>query len=498
MSVPPLRIRQANTAPLRPGGDYVLYWMIAQRRTRYNFSLQRAAQWARHLQKPLVILEALRVGYRWASDRIHRFVLDGMSDNQAAISNLESAGILYYPYVEPRPKAGSGLLEALAGSACVVVTDEFPCFFLPRMVAAAAKRLPVRLEEVDANGILPLRAAQQEFTMAFHFRRWLQKNLRPHLEEDQLPQAEPLQGLRLPGVNLPETITRRWPAADLAALTKSGAALAAFPLDHSVSISQIAGGSQAAAKTLQSFLKTRLPRYATERNEPDNDAASGLSPYLHFGHIGAHEVFRAAAEREGWTTARIAPKADGKNRGWWGGSEPLESFLDELITWRELGYNFCSRRDDYDQFESLPAWAQATLGKHAGDPREQVYSLANFEMARTHDPLWNAAQRQLFREGRIHNYLRMLWGKKILQWSATPRDALATMIELNNKYALDGRNPNSYSGIFWVLGRFDRPWGPERPIFGSVRYMTSENTARKVSVEKYLSKYGPQRELFAE
>lgn len=498
MSVPPLRIRQANTAPLRPTGDYVLYWMIAQRRTRYNFSLQRAVEWARHLQKPLVILEALRVGYRWASDRIHRFVIDGMSDNQAAMSSLESAGILYYPYVEPRPKAGSGLLEALAASACVVVTDEFPCFFLPRMVAAAAEKLSVRLEEVDANGILPLGAAQQEFTMAFHFRRWLQKNLRPHLEEDQLPQAEPLQDLRLPKVKLPETITRRWPAADLAMLTKNGAALAPLPLDHSVSISQIAGGSRAAAKTLHSFLKTRLPRYATERNEPDNDAASGLSPYLHFGQIGAHEVFLAAAEREGWTTAKIASKADGKNRGWWGGSEPLESFLDELITWRELGYNFCSRRDDYDQFESLPAWAQATLGKHAGDPRAQLYSLADFEMARTHDPLWNAAQRQLIREGRIHNYLRMLWGKKILQWSKTPRDALATMIELNNKYALDGRNPNSYSGIFWVLGRFDRPWGPERPIFGSVRYMTSENTARKVSVEKYLSKYGPQRELFAE
>ena len=155
------------------------------------------------------------------------------------------------------------------------------------------------------------------------------------------------------------------------------------------------------------------------------------------------------------------------------------------MTWRELGYNMSSHRDDYDQYESLPDWVQATLAKHEGDPREQVYSLDEFATAATHDPLWNAAQTQLVREGRIHNYLRMLWGKKILEWSATPRDALATMIELNNRYALDGRNPNSYSGIFWTLGRYDRPWGPERPIFGSVRYMSSDNTRKKLRANDY-------------
>ena len=150
----------------------------------------------------------------------------------------------------------------------------------------------------------------------------------------------------------------------------------------------------------------------------------------------------------------------------------------------------CSRRDDYDQYESLPNWAQQTLAKHADDPREYVYTRDELEAAQTHDPLWNAAQRQLRREGRIHNYLRMLWGKKILEWSPSPQAALDVLIELNNKYALDGRDPNSYSGIFWVLGRYDRAWGPERPVFGTIRYMSSENTARKVRVKDYLRRYG--------
>jgi deoxyribodipyrimidine photo-lyase len=163
--------------------------------------------------------------------------------------------------------------------------------------------------------------------------------------------------------------------------------------------------------------------------------------------------------------------------------------LDELITWREIGYNICSKRNDFDEYESLPEWARQTLAEHAADHRPYVYDLGEFESATTHDPLWNAAQNQLAREGRIHNYLRMLWGKKILEWSESPRDALATMIELNNKYALDGRNPNSYSGIFWVLGRYDRAWGPERPIFGKIRYMSSDNTARKVRVREYIEKY---------
>jgi deoxyribodipyrimidine photo-lyase len=170
-------------------------------------------------------------------------------------------------------------------------------------------------------------------------------------------------------------------------------------------------------------------------------------------------------------------------------SAAAEAFLDQLVTWRELGFNACARDPGYALYESVPAWARATLEQHAADARAHLYSAAEFERAGTHDPLWNAAQRQLMREGRIHTYLRMLWGKKILEWSSSPREALDVMLDLNNKYALDGRDPNSYSGILWVLGKYDRPWGPARPVFGSVRYMSSENTARKLHVKGYLERY---------
>ena len=187
--------------------------------------------------------------------------------------------------------------------------------------------------------------------------------------------------------------------------------------------------------------------------------------------------------REGWHPARISGRADGRRSGWWGLSASAEAFLDQLITWRELGFNFCHVREDYDRIESLPLWARETLQKHAGDPRPYVHPIEQLETAETHDALWNAAQTQLLREGRIHNYLRMLWGKKILEWTASPQEALDVMIHLNNKYALDGRDPNSYSGILWCFGRYDRPWGPERPIFGKVRYMSSENTRRKFRLD---------------
>jgi deoxyribodipyrimidine photo-lyase len=245
---------------------------------------------------------------------------------------------------------------------------------------------------------------------------------------------------------------------------------------------------------MKDFLRVKLPDYSEQRNEPDLDGASGLSFYLHFGHISVHEVFAEISRQEKWKPEKLALRANGSREGWWNMSANAEAFLDELITWREVGYNFCSHRGDYDRFESLPDWAKKTLKKHVRDERPNLYTLEQFEFAGTHDPLWNAAQRQLVREGRIHNYLRMLWGKKILEWSASPRDAATALVHLNNKYALDGRDPNSHSGIFWCLGRYDRPWGPERPIFGTVRYMSSQNTARKFSVKNYLRKYGAAQE----
>ena len=482
--VPKIRIQSCNDKEVNRDGDYVLYWMIANRRTRWNFSLERGLAWAAEFKKPLVVFEALRCGYRWASDRLHRFVLDGMADNA---ERLAQKNVIYYPYVEPVDEAGKGLLRALGHRACIVVTDDFPSFFLPQMVASAAKQLTVRLEKVDSNGLLPLRAANKVYPTAYSFRRFLQTTLTEHLIE--FPAPDPLEAhdsLQVPA--LPEEILKHWPPVDLNRVTHDSF-LQALPIDHGVKTVMVKGGTIAAEKRWQNFLKSRLPDNDEFRNEPEKKTTSGLSPYLHFGHISVHQIFSELVEQQEWNLNRLPDRGDGSRSGWWGMSKSAESFLDELITWRELGYNMCWQRQDYYQFESLPDWAKQTLAEHRNDPRQYVYSLEDFESAQTHDPLWNAAQTQLLSEGRIHNYLRMLWGKKILEWARTPQDALEIMIELNNKYALDGRNPNSYSGIFWTLGRYDRPWGPERPIFGKVRYMSSENTARKFEVKNYVAHY---------
>lgn len=487
---PAVRVRDLNQQPVRTDGQFVVYWMTAYRRLSSNFALQRAAELSRAHQKPLLILEALRLDYPWANRRLHTFVLQGMRDN---LQHATKRNHCYLPFVETTANPGHGMLEWLASRATVIVTDDFPCFFLPRMVNAVARRIDVKMESVDSNGMFPMHVAETEFPTAYAFRRYLQKNLSVYLPI--LPEAEPLANPQTPRLtSLPAELISRWPIADRLLLQCEPSAIAELPIDHDVKEATMTGGPVAARKQLRSFLEARFVRYAEDRNQPDEEASSGLSPYLHFGHISVHEVFQQLAITEHWSIDKLADprKTKGSRAGWWGMSENAESFLDELITWRELGFNMCSRRRDFDRYESLPEWAQTTLRIHQSDPRPITYSFDQMRLAETHDELWNAAQNQLTSTGRMHNYLRMLWGKKILEWSATPRDALATMIELNNRFAVDGRNPNSYSGIFWVLGRYDRAWGPERPIFGKIRYMTSENTARKLHLSHYLQQFSPK------
>jgi deoxyribodipyrimidine photo-lyase len=490
-SIPADRLTVRRDLP-PAAGEYVLYWMTSARRLEWNYALDRALDWARALERPLVVLEALRCDYRWASARLHRFVLDGMADHAALAA---ASGIAFHPYVEPARGAGRGLLAALAARAAVVVGDDFPAFFLPRMTARAAGIVPCRFETVDANGLLPLAASTAAYPTAYAFRRFLQANLKRHLAA--LPEPAPFAAADLPrGGKIPEEVLRRWPAASPRLLAGDAAELAALPIDASVApVADRRGGAVAARERLESFVSAGLARYAEGRNHPDAEAGSGLSPYLHFGHLSTHEVLARLGREFGASVEDLPERGTGARHGWWPMPPAAESFLDELVTWRELGYHFCARRPlDYDAYGSLPAWARATLEKHAGDPRRWTYSLAELEAAATHDPLWNAAQRELATSGRLHNYLRMLWGKKILEWSSEPRAALAAMIHLNDKYALDGRDPNSTSGIFWCLGRFDRPWAPERAIFGVVRYMSSDNTARKLRLKKYLEKHAPRAE----
>jgi len=490
-SVPSLRVRALNGAELCNNGKYVLYWMIAARRSHDNFALDHAIEYAKHMHKPLLVLEALRVAYPFASDRFHRFVIDGMADNALA---FDKAGIAYHAYVEPDAGAGSGLLQALARDAAVVVTDDFPCFFLPKMLAAAGKQLAVRLEAVDSNGVLPIRALDKACFRAFDFRRAVQKSFAAHWAARPAP--APLRGLDLPKLAFPKQIRERWPAASAALLRGEASALAALPIDHSVPIVSYRGGIRAAQKALSEFVDEKLERYAEDRNHPDKSATSGLSPYLHFGHLSVHRIVTAIAEREDWSPVDLGERTRGERTGFWKMRPSAEAFMDQLITWREVGLNYCAHEPDYKSFSSLPNWAQKTLTEHKTDERPKLYTRAQLDAARTYDPIWNAAQRELVREGRIHNYLRMLWGKKILEWSKTPEQALATAIYLNDRYAVDGRDPNSYSGILWCFGRYDRAWGPVRPIFGTIRYMSSENTAKKLWLAEYLSKNGEQSTLF--
>lgn len=488
--VPTHRISPLNEQSINSSGEYVLYWMTASRRLQWNFGVDRALEYCRKLNLPLLIFEPLRCDYRWASRRLHAFVIRGMADNAEIAAKH---GHAYVPWVEPEFGAGRGMFEAVSKSAAVIITDDYPCFFLPQMIRAAARCAPVFMEAVDSNGLLPMRAADPVFPTAYAFRRFLQKSLTPHLS--QFPCEHPLADPAIPRLQkLPSVFTGRWAPTSRDLLACDPGFLSQLPIDQTVGEGVARGGCLTGSACLETFLKRKLQRYGEDRNQPDADGSSGLSPWLHFGHISVHQIFSQLAAQEGWSVERLGdPKqTKGGRSGWWGMSEAAESFLDELVTWREIGFNMCSKVRRYDRWESLPEWAQETLDDHSRDPRPHIYSLEQLQNAATHDAVWNAAQRQLLHEGRMHNYLRMLWGKKVLEWSPTPQDALKVLIELNNRYAVDGRDPNSYSGIFWVFGRYDRAWGPERPIFGKIRYMTSDSTLRKLDMKAYLAKWGSQ------
>jgi deoxyribodipyrimidine photo-lyase len=485
-TVPPSRIRQLNARKPQTTRQYVLYWMTSARRLGWNFALQHAVDRALELRRPLLILEALRCDYPGANDRLHRFILDGMAVNRRRAAPTRAR---YYPYVEPARHSGSELLTTLAGDACLVVGDWYPAFFLPRMLAAAAAKIDVPLEAVDTNGLIPLAEHERAFAAARFYRGFAQKRLLEHFT--RFPEAQPLRRLRGgPAIEaLPRAIASRWPQARDRLLSGAPGALTSIPLDHSIAPVAMRGGTEAAERALRSFVDTGLARYGTERNDPDAEATSRLSPYLHFGHLSAHEVFSAIATRERWTSRRLGKTRRGARDGWWGMSPSADAFLDQLVVWRELAFNGCEYIPRYDRYPSLPPWAQATIESHRADRRPHRYTLAQLEQAATHDPIWNAAQRELLTEGWFHGYMRMLWGKKIVEWSKDGAEALGRMRSLMDRYSLDGRDPNAYAGYAWVLGRYDRPW-PERPIFGTIRYMTSESAKRKLKMRGYLLKYG--------
>ena len=483
LDLDPLRLTVPGDRPVRSKGRYVLYWMIAQRRPTWNHALQHAVARARELDRPLLVLEPLDCTYRWACDRFHTFILQGMADNRRAFGE---AGITYLPYVEPTEGAGRGLLAALAEHACLVITDEHPGYRWPSLVSRAAARLDTRIEAVDGCGVLPLRLADKGYKRAVDFRRFLHKTFAS--TPPAPPHPEPLVLAPQRAAELPDGLLDRWPAADLdALLAPSG--LDDLPIDHGIPpVPERPGGPSEAEDRLQRFMR-RLGSYV-DRNHPDEDASSGLSPWLHFGHIGGARVVHAILDREAWSSDQMAPDRFAKQEGAWGLSEGAEAFLEEVITWRELAHQAAFLEgEDFERYRGLPDWARKTLDEHRDDPREAIYDLETLARAESADALWNAAQRELVHSGVMHNYLRMLWGKRVLAWTESPERCFEVLVELNNRYALDGRDPNSYAGIGWVLGRFDRAWGPERPIYGKIRYMTSQSTRRKLRLSDWLERW---------
>jgi len=473
------RLRRLNPTRIRRGGEYVLYWMQACRRLHASHALDYALLCCEELNRPLVVYEGLRHDYPWASRRIHRFVLEGMRDNAAAAERL---GIAYWPFAGTPASPGRGLLAGLAERAALVVTDDFPCFVVPGQSAALAHRTEVPVFAVDGNGLFPLASLGEAAAAAAH--------LRPRLHRS-FPDAWQHRARTRPRV---PTAARGGPGAPFETWDPASidATLERLPFADDVApVPGLRGGTRAGRARLKKFLESGLDGYAERRSTPvppDEAHQSRLSAWLHFGHVAVQEVAEATLARGDWSIDRLQPGARGRREGFFGADADTEAFLDELLTWRDLGYLWQRhRRDDAESLRSaLPGWAWETLRSHAGDERPWRYDPEQLEAADTHDPIWNAAQRELVATGAIHNYLRMLWGKKVLQWSRQPELAYRTLVHLNNKYALDGRDPNSWSGILWCFGLFDRPWAPERPVFGRVRYMSSRNTARKFKIDGYL------------
>ncbi|HKK46223.1 MAG TPA: hypothetical protein VJ964_11930 [Balneolaceae bacterium] len=484
------RVFKRNDSEPNTSGDFVLYWMQTTHRLQYNYALEYAVGWANKLNKPLLIYEEMTCDYRWACDRFHQFYLEGMKEH---LDEGKKKDFNYVPFVETEPGQSKAFVNQLIKRACCVVSDEFPVFFIRTRNERLGNELEVPFTTVDSNGLIPLGVTDKDPYSAYFFRKIMQK----HFVEcfTHPPKQHPLDDLEnRDSWEMPGELADQYLPAQLY-LNDIEDFISGLSIRHDIPAVEMKGTRPAALGKLGQFINYGLLEYDEKRNDPDENKVSGLSPWLHFGKISEYEIVKAVLDHQprGWDLGHITFNK-GSTGGFFNGDPNIDGFLDEVITWREVGFHFSHHRPDYAEFESLPDWALETLNEHKMDPREWVYSYEELEQSRTHDEIWNAAQTQLREEGIIHNYLRMLWGKKVIEWTPDPEMALEYLIELNNQYAIDGRDPNSYSGIFWCFGRFDRAW-QERPIFGKVRYMTSKSTQRKVKLKQYLDKYGSQKSL---
>lgn len=443
--IDPDRVRFLNKATLRTSG-YVLYWMQSSHRTEDNPALRYAIERADQSHLPLIVYFGLWQSYPEANLRHFRFMLEGLTEVERS---LDSLGIRFVLRIEPPDKG----VCALAKNAAIVIADRGYLRVQQSWYRTVAEQCRCPVVQVEGNVVVPVEvASQKEEYSAATFRHKITRQLDRFLH--------PV-----------ETITPKRSSLALDLPTLAGETiddlLSRLTVDRTVPASGIyTGGTGEANRRFEQFLQNRFQGFADNRNEPGGEGSSGMSPYLHFGQVSPVTLAVLAQEHGGSGTS---------------------AFLEELIVRRELAVNFVRYNDQYDSFSSLPAWAIKTLSLHQADQREYGYPLAELEQAATHDPYWNAAQREMVKSGKMQGYMRMYWGKKILEWSKNPREGYAAALYLNNKYEIDGRDPGGYAGVAWCFGKHDRPWG-ERPIFGMVRYMNAQGLKRKFDMDRYTEK----------
>jgi deoxyribodipyrimidine photo-lyase len=442
------RVRQLNEKEIVEG-DYVLYWMQEAQRAEYNHALEYAVQRANELGQPLLVIFGLMADYPEANLRHYAFLLEGLQDVKEGLKERN------IKFVVRRGSPDEVALDA-GKNASLIVCDMSYLSLQKEWREKVAEGADCLVVQVETEVVVPVELASDKQE---HAARTLRPKIQEHLDEF-LVELEPTEIDK-------QSLNMKDDGLDLSNVEEI---LDEMKLDRSVeSVSHLyRGGTREAKKILERFLESKLDTYVEHRNQPQTDDVSHMSKYLHYGHI---------------SPIYVALKIQDANPP----QEDLDSYLEELIIRRELSMNFCHYIPDYDEFSNLPDWAKKTLKDHASDEREYVYAREQLENAQTHDEYWNAAMNEMRYTGYMHNYMRMYWGKKILEWSVTPEEAYETTLYLNNKYFVDGRDPNSYANVAWVFGQHDRGW-QERAVFGKVRYMSAGGLERKTKPEQYVEK----------
>jgi deoxyribodipyrimidine photo-lyase len=455
--IQPERILELNDCPFQDRG-FVLYWMQAAQRAEYNHALEHAVRMANERDKPVAAAFSLTDDFPEANLRHYAFMLEGLKETQAALAKRGIQLVILRGSPEQT-------IPNFAKQADAVVTDDGYLRIQVQWRRQVAERCDCRVTEVTTNVIVPVEtASEKENFSAGTLRPRIHKQLDKFLVP--LKHTKPKHRITgiLPvqqGLNDSTTISKAIHGQDARDTLKQ------LNIDCNVQPSPFyTGGTSQAEKRLKKFIREKLNDYDTKRNDPLEDCQSNMSPYLHFGQISPLYI------------ALEVKKANSKCK---------EDFLEELIVRRELSHNFLYYNPRYDDYDALPPWALRTLNFHAKDKREYLYTQEQFENAQTHDPYWNAAQMEMVLTGKMHNYMRMYWGKKILEWTKSPKTAFKIALYLNNKYELDGRDPNGFAGVAWCFGKHDRAWG-ERPVFGKIRYMNAAGLKRKFDADAYVAK----------